>query len=62
MEPVRQGSGSDYESEDDLPPLEKNSNHLMSEESDYESEDELPPLEKNMNHLALEQSEDDTSE
>ncbi|KAL5703889.1 hypothetical protein ACHQM5_022383 [Ranunculus cassubicifolius] len=61
-------TGSDYDSEEDgLPPLERNSNHLMLEESDKlsdeEDNDDLPPLEKNMNQLILEDSEDDeTSE
>ncbi|KAF9611531.1 hypothetical protein IFM89_032931 [Coptis chinensis] len=44
--PVRNETGSDYDSEDGLPPLEKNSNHSIFEQSDSDSEDELPPLEK----------------
>ncbi|XP_034692208.1 ribosome biogenesis protein TSR3 homolog [Vitis riparia] len=47
--------GSCDDSEDGLPPLEKNLNHVNLEESD--SEDGLPPLEKNLNHLNLEESD-----
>ncbi|XP_063945376.1 uncharacterized protein LOC108214827 isoform X1 [Daucus carota subsp. sativus] len=54
-----------YDSEDGLPPLEKNLNHLNSEESEdeecYTSEDGLPPLEKNLNHINLDVSEDEGS-
>ncbi|KAH7861277.1 hypothetical protein Vadar_024100 [Vaccinium darrowii] len=53
-----QGSGSD--SEDGLPPLERNVNHLSLEESDEscsdDSQDGLPPLERNVNHLSLEEN------
>jgi len=54
-----QGSCSD-DSEDGLPPLERNVNHLSLEESDEscsdDSEDGLPPLERNVNHLSLEEN------
>ncbi|OVA03320.1 protein of unknown function DUF367 [Macleaya cordata] len=36
--PISNESGSDYDSEDGLPPLEKNLNHLSLEESEEESE------------------------
>lgn len=62
-------SQSSSDSEDGLPPLEKNTNHLNSIESDEESEpqsssdseDDLPPLEKNMNHLNLIESDEEES-
>lgn len=54
-----------YDSEDGLPPLEENLNHLNSEESGDEesdtSENGLLPLEKNVNHINLDESEDDRS-
>ncbi|CBI21472.3 unnamed protein product, partial [Vitis vinifera] len=50
--------GSCDDSEDGLPPLEKNLNHLNLEESD--SEDGLPPLEKNLNHLNLEKGDEES--
>ncbi|KAF5196256.1 Ribosome biogenesis protein tsr3-like protein [Thalictrum thalictroides] len=55
--PGSNNTGSDCDSEDDLPPLEKNPNHLLLEQSDSESEEESAPLEKNPNHLILEQSD-----
>ncbi|PIA48022.1 hypothetical protein AQUCO_01400546v1 [Aquilegia coerulea] len=55
--PGSNNTGSDYDSENDLPPLEKNPNHLILEQSDSESEEESAPLEKNSNHLILEESE-----
>ncbi|WCJ31823.1 16S rRNA aminocarboxypropyltransferase [Euphorbia peplus] len=52
--------GFSSDSEDGLPPLERNVNHLNFEESDpgslSNSEDELPPLERNMNHLNLDEN------
>ena len=50
--------GSCDDSEDGLPPLEKNLNHVNLEESD--SEDGLPPLEKNLNHLNLEKGDEES--
>ncbi|KAJ0041004.1 hypothetical protein Pint_26673 [Pistacia integerrima] len=47
---------SSNDSEDGLPPLEKNMNHVNFQESDDDSEDGLPPLEKNMNHLHIQES------
>ncbi|KAF6149229.1 hypothetical protein GIB67_026085 [Kingdonia uniflora] len=54
--------GSDYDSEDGLPPLEENLNHVKFKDSEDESDSEyeLPPLEVNMNCLNLEKSEDET--
>jgi pre-rRNA-processing protein TSR3 len=50
--------GSEGDSDDGLPPLEKNSNHLnrsqdesKEEESESDSDNDLPPLEKNSNYL-----------
>ncbi|KAK3150752.1 hypothetical protein QOZ80_3AG0237270 [Eleusine coracana subsp. coracana] len=52
--------GSEGDSDDDLPPLEKNLNHLNlnqdeeesgEEESEDDSDNDLPPLEKNLNHV-----------
>ncbi|CAK8578839.1 unnamed protein product [Lathyrus sativus] len=48
------------DSEDGLPPLERNVNHLNIENSDEESEDELPPLERNMNHLNIDNSDEES--
>lgn len=54
-----------YDSEDGLPPLEKNLNHLNSEESEDEESDTaengLPPLKKNLNRVNLDESEDEES-
>lgn len=56
-----------YDSEDGLPPLEKNLNHISLDESEsedersYGSESGLPPLEKNLNHINLDESEDEES-
>ncbi|KAF5737967.1 putative ribosome biogenesis C16orf42 [Tripterygium wilfordii] len=59
---------SDGDSDDGLPPLERNTNHLnlqdrevdTSEGSDDDSEDGLPPLERNMNHLNLHESDEES--
>lgn len=51
---------SSNDSEDGLPPLEKNMNHLNFQESDDDSEGGLPPLEKNMNHLNIQESEEES--
>ncbi|CAI8618998.1 unnamed protein product [Vicia faba] len=48
------------DSEDGLPPLERNVNHLNIDNSDEESEDELPPLERNMNHLNINNSDEES--
>lgn len=48
------------DSEDGLPPLERNVNHLNIDNSDEESEDELPPLERNMNHLNIDNSDEES--
>ncbi|XP_031264348.1 ribosome biogenesis protein TSR3 homolog isoform X1 [Pistacia vera] len=51
---------SSNDSEDGLPPLEKNMNHVNFQESDDDSEDGLPPLEKNMNHLHIQESDEES--
>lgn len=49
--------GCSSDSEDGLPPLERNANHMSFEESDpSDSEDELLPLERNMNHFNFQDS------
>jgi pre-rRNA-processing protein TSR3 len=49
------------DSEDGLPPLERNMNHLNIDDSDEEdSEDGLPPLEKNINHLNIDNSDEES--
>lgn len=59
------GDEGSYDSEDGLPPLEKNLNHINLDESEDDescsSESGLPPLEKNLNHTNLEESEDEGS-
>lgn len=62
--------GSDGDSDNDLPPLEKNLNHLnlnqdeesREEGSEGDSDDGLPPLEKNSNHLNRSQDESEEEE
>jgi len=61
--------GSEGDSDDDLPPLEENPNHLnlnQDEESEDgsegDSDDDLPPLEENLNHLNLNQDEESEEE
>ncbi|KAJ4715652.1 Ribosome biogenesis protein TSR3-like protein [Melia azedarach] len=54
---------SSNDSEDGLPPLEKNMNHLNLQETDEEnddSEDGLPPLERNTNHVYSEQTDEES--
>ena len=62
----KEGDESEDDDEDDgLPPLERNMNHVISEDSEEEDEEEeeeddgLPPLERNMNHVKLEDGEED---
>ncbi|XP_013715715.2 18S rRNA aminocarboxypropyltransferase-like [Brassica napus] len=58
-------SEDDDDDDDGLPPLERNMNHVISEDSEEEDEEEeeeddgLPPLERNMNHVKLEDGEED---
>ena len=61
--------GSEGDSDDDLPPLEENLNHLnlnrdeeSEEGSEGDSDDDLPPLEENLNHLNLNQDEESEEE
>ena len=45
--------------DDDLPPLERNPNHVESEDGNgNESEDDVPPLEQNPNHIYHEEGSD----
>jgi len=60
--------GSEGDSDDDLPPLEENLNHLnlnrdeeSEEGSEGDSDDDLPPLE-NLNHLNFNQDEESEEE
>ena len=61
----KEGDESEDDDDDDgLPPLERNMNHIISEDSEEEDEEEdeddgLPPPERNMNHVKLEDSEED---
>ncbi|TKV97682.1 hypothetical protein SEVIR_9G510700v4 [Setaria viridis] len=57
--------GSEGDSDDDLPPLVENLNHLnhnqdeeSEEGSEGDSDDDLPPLEENLNHLNLNQDKE----
>lgn len=45
---------------EDVPPLERNVNHLNIDNSDEESEDELTPLERNMNRLNIDNIDEET--
>uniref|UniRef100_A0A7N0V841 18S rRNA aminocarboxypropyltransferase n=1 Tax=Kalanchoe fedtschenkoi TaxID=63787 RepID=A0A7N0V841_KALFE len=49
----------DSDSDDDLPPLERNINHLNfndeSEDEESTTDDDLPPLTRNVNHMNLEE-------
>ncbi|GJN30572.1 hypothetical protein PR202_gb18886 [Eleusine coracana subsp. coracana] len=63
--------GSEGDSDDDLPPLEKNLNHLNlnqdeeesgEEESEDDSDNDLPPLEKNLNHVNSNRDEESEEE
>lgn len=53
-----------FDSEDGLPPLRRNVNHLSIDNSDEESEDEFPSLERNVEILNIdnnkEESDDET--
>lgn len=61
--------GSEGDSDDDLPPLEENWNHLnrnQDEESEDgsegDSDDDLPPLEEYLNRVNLNQDEESEQE
>ncbi|KAF2538089.1 hypothetical protein F2Q68_00023012 [Brassica cretica] len=62
-EHVRKEGDESEDDDDGLPPLERNMNHIISEDSEEEDEEDeddgLPPLERNMNHVKLEDSEED---
>lgn len=65
VDDASEDEGSSNESDDGLPPLERNMNHLSLREgkdegSSDESDGGLPPLERNTNHLSLQESEDES--